>query len=420
MSAPKRLLLAAAILAATPAFAGVNLTYYTNGSPVPVTWASFPITYSVERRLATSLGGSTEVVDKAFAEWTAIADTSVSFRSAGIANTVTAGQNGINTISLTDDLFIGQKFIALTTNWYDENAHVKESDIQLDAGVVSGSYNVQQVIEHEVGHMLGLDHSAVLSSMMYPYVGLGGIAAIDSDDRIMIRTLYPKAQPLGGAMVEGKVYGDGGGVFAAQVVAVNEDGEPVAVALTDQSGRFEMRSVPSGTYRFYAEPLDGPMDVRNLSGNWRNAKVTSFPTHFADGGSIRIEAGRVYGNLVVNVAGAIQLNPKWVGAFDPVKNDINLGSTTAVLTGGQTVGIAVAGDGFTSGMTTFEISNDAVKRVSGFTYAGNYVYATFQVADKAPPGSLVIYVKSGNDSAALTGAVRIAKKKGAPPTKFRS
>lgn len=419
MSAPKRLLLALAFLAAPPAFAGVNLTYYMNGSPVPVTWASFPVTYNVERRLATGLGGTTDVVDKAFAEWTTIADTAVSFRNGGVVDGA-AGQNGVNTVSLADDLFTGQKFIALTTNWYDENAHVKESDIQLDAGVISGSYNVQQVLEHEVGHLLGLDHSAVLSSMMYPYVGLGGIAAMDSDDRIMIRTLYPKAQPLGGAMVEGRVYGDGGGIFAAQVVAVNQAGEPVSVALTDQTGRFEMRGVPSGTYRFYAEPLDGPMDVRNLSGNWRNAKVTSFPTQFAEGGAIRIEAGRVYGNLVVNANGAIQLNPKWVGAFDPVKNDINLGSTTAVLTGGQTVGIAVAGDGFISGMTTFEISNNAVRRVSGFTYAGNYVYATFEVADSAASQSLVIYVKNGNDSAALTGAVRIAKKKGAPPTKFRS
>src|SRR6185436_618342 len=128
----------------------------------------------------------------------------------------------------------------------------------------------------------------------------------------------------------------------------------------------------SGTYRFYAEPLDGPVDARNLSGNWHNATVKSFPTHFAEGGALQIEAGRVYGNLVVNANGAIQLNPKWVGAFDPAKNDISLGSTPAALTAGQTVGLAVAGDGFISGMTTFEVPNADVKRVSGFTYAGNY------------------------------------------------
>lgn len=412
MSVSKNILLATLILVAAPAFGATSLTYHLNGSPVPVSWASFPVTYSIDRRLANGLGGSTDVIERAFNEWSAITDAGVTFRSSGISNVV-AGQNGINTVSIADDLYSGQKFIALTTNWYDESARVKESDIQIDAGVLAGNYNVQQVLEHEVGHLLGLDHSAVLSSMMYPFVGLGGASGLDSDDRIAMTSLYPKVQPLGGAVVEGRVYGDGGGIYAAQVVAVNGAGEPIASALTDQSGRFEIRGLPAGDYRLYAEPLDGPVDVRNLSGNWRSAKVVSFPTHFADGGSLRIEAGRVYGNIIVNAAGSTQLNPKWVGVFDPAKGNISLNSTPARLKPGQTIAIAVAGDGFVSGMTTFDVSSRSIKRVSDFTYAGNYVYATFEVANDATSQSLVIFVKSGNESAALTGALRVTKKNGA-------
>jgi len=92
--------------------------------------------------------------------------------------------------------------------------------------------------------------------------------------------------------------------FAAQVVAVNDRGEPIATALTDAGGDFVMQAVPAGTYRVYAEPLDGPVDPRNLAGIWRDAKVTSFGTHFADGAPLRVENGKVYGNLMINNAGA--------------------------------------------------------------------------------------------------------------------
>lgn len=403
--------LAALILAlALPASAATRLTYQLNGTQVPVSWASasFPIHYAVDSRIATKVG-STDPIDRAFNDWTSVSGTTVSFQSAGIVTGAKPGKDGVNTITMTDGLFAGQNFIALTTNWYDESAHVTEADIQIDPGVLAGNYNVQQVVEHEVGHLLGLDHSAVLSSMMYPYVGFNGVPSLDSDDRIAIANLYPKAAPPGpGATLTGRVLGDNGGIYAAQVVALNENGEPAASTLTNENGDFEMHGVPAGNYRLYAEPLDGPVDVRNLSGSWRLAKSVSFPTEFADGGSVHVEDGKVYGNLIVNAAGTTQLNPKWIGAFDPAKGNLSLNSTAIVLTPGQRIAIAVAGDGFISGMTTFELPVAGLKRVSDFTYSGNYVYATFTVAADAPEQSIVVFVKSGSQEAALTGAIRIA------------
>ena len=74
---------------------------------------------------------------------------------------------------------------------------------------------------------------------------------------------------------------------------------------------------------------------------------------------------------------------------------------------GQSTTLAICGDGIIGGMTTFEVSNPEVRRVSDFSYAGNYVYATFNVAPDATPTSLVIFAKSGNETAAMTGALRI-------------
>ena len=410
MSARARLLIALVSFAAIPMFGAVRLTYQLNGVAVPVSWnqSSFPIRYAVDRRIATKLG-STDVIDRAFSDWTALGDATITFKQSGIVDNATGGQDGVNSVTMVEGLFANQNFIGLTTNWYDDAAHIKESDIQLDPGVFAGNYNVQQVVEHEVGHLLGLDHSAVLSSMMYPYVAFGGMPTLDSDDKIAIANVYPKVETVG-ATLQGRVLGDSGGIFAAQVVALNETGEPIAMALTNRDGEFEIRGVPTGSYRLYAEPLDGPVDVRNLSGNWRSAKVTSFKTEFSDAGTLRVDGPKVYGNLIVNAQGSQQLNPKWVGSFDPNKGGVSLNSTPVVLAPGQTTAIALAGDGFISGMTTFEVPNSNVKRVSDFTYAGNYVYATFTVDADAQPQSLVIFAKTGNDSAALTGALRVASR----------
>jgi hypothetical protein len=413
MSVRKLLPLLALFAIATPAFSSARLTYDMAGTAVSVSWprASFPIKYGVDRGLANALRGTT-VIDSAFRAWTAIPDADVRFQPIGVvdvdptAKSMKAGKDGLNSVSLTNDLFAGQKFVALTTNWYDDAGNVYEADIQVDPMALGSNYNVQQIVEHEVGHLLGLDHSAVLSSVMYPYVGQGGATALASDDRIAMAQLYPRSGDTG-ATLEGKVVGDAGGVFTAQVVALSDQGEPVATTLTDQYGNFVLKGVPSGTYRIYAEPLDGPVDAQNMQGVYRLAAVKSFPTRFADSGSLRVDGVKVYGNLVVNGTGVAQLNPKWIGAFAPNASSMSLAATPAVLKPGTTMAIAIGGDGFTSGMTTFDVPNPGFRRVSDFSYAGNYVYATFAIAPETQGGSVAVLVKSGNDSAALTGALRV-------------
>jgi hypothetical protein len=406
------ILAAALILAAFPIAAGVRLTYATQKGPAtPVFWPStaFPLAYKVDRRVVNLLPGGESAVASAFNAWTAIPDANISFKSAGVVDGVRAGADGQNSVTLADDLFSGQGAIAMTTNWHDDNGKLTEVDIQIDPCVVSSGYSVQQTIEHEVGHLLGLDHSAVLTSVMYPYVGKEGMPSLDSDDKIEAANLYPRnSATLTGATLKGRVSGNDGGIFAAQVVALSERGEPVATGLTDANGEFVLQAVPDGTYRIYAEPLDGPVDPRNLAGVWRDAKMTSFPTQFAGGAPLHVESGKVYGNLAVNGSGApVRLNPKWIGTSPGQSADFALRSMPSAIKSGTMVSVAVGGDGFTSGMTTFEVLNPAVKRISDFHYAGNFAYATFQVAADAQSGSSVILVTSGNDTATLTGALRV-------------
>lgn len=398
-----------AIIAVVPAFGAARLTYFNNGTLIPVAWpdGSFPIRYAIDRRVVQAIPQVAALLDRAGKDWAAIPDANLSFQSLGILDGASAGKDGRNTVSMADDLFADQKFIALTTNWYDDSGRILEADIQIDPTAVSGGYNLQQLVEHEMGHVLGLDHSAVLSSVMYPYIGTGTTAGLDSDDRVAISTAYAKTKPASGATLEGRVYGDDGGIYAAQVVAENDKGEPVVTALSDKNGNFSLQGVPAGTYRIYAEPLDGPFNLNNLSGSWQSAKVTSFPTQFAGGGALRVEDGRLYGNLNVDGSGSVSLNPKWIGAWAAGSDSVTLQAMPATLHAGSTMTLGIGGDGFTSGMTTFDVPNPGFHRISDFKWAGNYVSATFQIDASTPAGSIVVMVKSGNESAALTGALRI-------------
>lgn len=399
----------AALLAALPLAAATRLTATVGGNIVPLEWAdaSIPIHYKVDQRLVNALPGGTSMLDKAFGIWAAIPNTHVQFQQGAVETGLRAAKDGQSVVTLTDDLFANQKAIALTTTW-DVDGRLTESDIQVDATMINSGYNLQHAITHEIGHMLGLDHSAVLSAVMYPFVMRGNDAVVlDSDDKVAIAGIYPKHdQEAVGGVLRGRVLGDSGGIFAAQVVAVNERGEPVATGLTDSVGEFTLQAVPSGKYRIYAEPLDGPVDPKQLSPYWRQVKVTPFPTEFY-AGEVDVENGRVYGNLIVRSSGPIQLNPKWVGVSVTGSTDFKLISTASPVKPGQTMALAVGGDGMISGMTTFEVLSPHFKRVSDFRYAANYVYANFEIAPETPGGSAVIMVRTANQAAMLTGALRI-------------
>ncbi|HEY0144225.1 MAG TPA: matrixin family metalloprotease [Thermoanaerobaculia bacterium] len=406
MSRKSTILLMFALLA-VPAFAATRMTYDIQGNSIPIQWepTAFPLRYEID----ASLSSRADLIHRAFQAWQDVTAANVSFQRGNIVQNGGSMNDGKVVVSMADSLFANQGAFALTTYTFDTTGRFTDVDIQVDPLLFKGNFNAEMALQHEVGHLLGLDHSAVLSSVMFPHVTRGNDElTFDSDDRLAIAAAYPKSDPtLLGATLQGRVMGDRGAIFAGQVVALNDRGSPVATALTDETGAFTIAGVPAGKYRLYVEPLDGPVKTSDLRGVWRHASTVSFPTQFY-GETLQVENGKLYGNLIVSASGgAARLNPELIGSAAPGSNGFSLSREVVVVKPGQTFDLAVAGDGFTSGMTELDILNPAFRRVSDYRYASDYVSATYTVDANAAGGSAVILVKSGNESATLTGALRI-------------
>ena len=134
--------------------------------------------------------------------------------------------------------------------------------------------DLQVVATHEIGHFFGLDHSAVVRSMMFP--SAGGLLTLSYDDLAAISLLYPKAAP---DVATGSISGfvnqvSGGGVFEAHVFAESTTAaapfpnsirkSPVG-AFTRPDGSYVITGLPPDSYEVWAEPLDGPMEGGDIS-----------------------------------------------------------------------------------------------------------------------------------------------------------
>lgn len=73
--------------------------------------------------------------------------------------------------------------------------HFDESETWVD-GAVANSFDIESVAVHEIGHCLGLAHSAVTEAVMFRSANANGTKRVlDADDLGGIRTLYPNEGP---------------------------------------------------------------------------------------------------------------------------------------------------------------------------------------------------------------------------------
>jgi Matrixin/IPT/TIG domain len=281
------------------AFAYTRITT-TNGETPK--WTSMPVKYWInEKGLSTIANGSDfAAIQASFRTWELVPSADVHLSYQGTTPVGAVQADGYNVITFSDTTVpLGSSTIAATFTWFrsevgsDGVIHpaIGEADIAFNPNLsfsTSGEVNkfdVQSILTHEIGHFLGLDHSTMVSSVMVPF---GVTSLLDQrtlayDDIAGITDIYPIASAVTGlGQIRGTVRLGTAAVFGASVVAVNSDGTAVVSTLSQKDGTYILKYLPPGSYRVYAEPIDLPVALGNISGFYSTSRIDFGSTYFGN------------------------------------------------------------------------------------------------------------------------------------------
>lgn len=393
-------------------------TEFTNSPPdKPLKWKVSVVNISLPRTINTASGVSAdtfrEAVVNSARSWKKVGAVDIRFRDTDFTSISPVGLkgDGINLItnSATDEnlkLFANgaDGLPASTRVFFDKLGNITEADIALNPYVqfssdgTFGTYDLQAVLTHEIGHMLGLEHSSILSSRMFESIPKNGLL---NSDRFVLRQLTE----IDIAAIRAK-YGDKPEVSncctsisgtlrsTSGLVWVSEkaSGRVAATSEISASGRFSFSGLKEDDYLITAQgSAESPFEA----------------VHIAD---IRTEIGGNH-RAKADVFEPISTvpSPKYIGIRG------QLGTTAVRLKPGESERIflgALSNNNLSD--ISIGIDSDLFQIIPGSTFATRYnrditsLSADVKVSADTPPGSYSIFLQDGFGSRRyLVGAIEI-------------
>lgn len=267
----------------------------------------------------------------------------------------------------------GSGVVAVTPIFFNGNGTIQDADVLMNGKdyrfTTTGEslrFDVQDIMTHELGHFLGLDHSGCAGATMHPYVDQNNILhrSPSPDDVSGLRQMEPAASF---AELTGTVRRETGSavVQGAYVSVTDADGRTAGGALTRPNGTFAIEGLDAGDYSVAVIPLDEPVADGNLT-SWYTIEADFEPylvpasVSLARGESLDLGTLSVPDDVSVNLGRAADRYPKRV----------IIGDTTTV---------TVRGNGLFTGGTLTSSDPDVV--LTPISWLGSQV--TFQVV--VPP-----------------------------------
>jgi uncharacterized protein (TIGR03437 family) len=212
----------------------------------------------------------------ALVTWSSVPGSAVRFlplRTTNAVNDVNDGQNVITIGDTPEIRSVAGNALAVTVNMVMADGRIVDSDTIYNPAyrffttLAPGTYDLQSLETHELGHVLGANHSTVLAAAMFQFIpsSTNLEAQLSADDVAFVTAAYDDhtGSPQFGA-VSGHVSSGGSPVAGASVVAINPSDGAAVAALSASDGSFTISHLPAGSYNIYAEPLAGPVLPANL------------------------------------------------------------------------------------------------------------------------------------------------------------
>jgi Matrixin len=253
-------------------------------SRVPLRWGSPVIAYSVSNTdvPGVSVDAFEAALQRAAQSWEAAPGSNIVFQYSGRTSAHPLDLDGRNTIGFLNIPEL-EGVLGVTATLADVfSGEIVEADMFLNAAYdwsVAGAgeedaFDVESIALHEMGHMLGLDHSALgyfevqegdarlaaAEAIMFPFAFDPGTIAgrvLKSDDIAGVAAIYPDAnhQANTGA-IRTHVQLGGRDVFGAHVLAFNPITGSMVAGFVLQNGEAVIDGLEAGPYVLRIEPVD--------------------------------------------------------------------------------------------------------------------------------------------------------------------
>ena len=316
-----RLLLIVILFLHTATEAFLALTYPTrSGGVVRQRWAEKEVTYVIDRTGSDDMPAATSaaILRESFAVWSDVDGSSLRLIDGGTTNDIAPVSTDGRNLVIFDETGAwlnpppGTGVIAVTRLESNFDGTITDADIIFNGrdftftnGVSGTAINLKDVAVHEVGHLIGLDHtplqgSAATRPTMNPFYtgdGPGEASSLEPDDEAGISYLYPvPSHSLATGIIAGSVVDDGGvGVFGAHVLAENTSTGQVFSTLSgaypDQGdpGSYFLFGLTPGSYRLQLAAVGGGITARNFAGIFEDF-ATGFPLEHYDNAALSSHA----------------------------------------------------------------------------------------------------------------------------------
>jgi matrixin len=254
---------------------------------VQVKWTpgQMPVRYRVTNR---DVSGVTAMqlqaaLDRAFSTWAGVPTASLSAQFDGFTGAEPGNNDNVSVIGFQSRPDLDRVLGSTSFRLNNTTGQIIESDIFLNTTVswsvaTSGEpsrYDVESIAVHEIGHLLGLGHSALgeteqqsggrsvrgKRAVMFPIAYPPGNIedrTLEADDIAGISDVYPTAAFTSDTgAISGRVTRSGSGIFGAHVMAFNLDTGTVTGGFSlSATGEFVVAGLVPGLYVVRAEPLD--------------------------------------------------------------------------------------------------------------------------------------------------------------------